>query len=59
MRPASGDPEPVTHAAGSGSPEQSAGLAGCGPEFLLLEIEIMRLEGVVEIAEPEANEAQG
>jgi hypothetical protein len=30
-----------------GSEKNDSGLAGCGPEFLLLEIEIMRLEGVV------------
>lgn len=35
------------HSGAVGSDKGVSGLAGCGPEFLLLEIEIMRLEGVV------------
>jgi hypothetical protein len=65
MKPgASGDTDPdsvTTEApAGSAEHEQGSGLAGCGPEFLLLEIEIMRLEGIVsQVPEPEANETRG
>jgi hypothetical protein len=41
-----------------GSEQGDSGLAGVGPEFLLLEIEMMRLEGVVLQADHDPQDEQ-